>query len=383
MAKNKRLGVSISLVLLMIFMVISIIFTFSISYMFSTEGVSGKLFGKYVYIMENDDMKPEIAKGSAVIAHDDAISVLVEGNVILFKNGSREDVMRIRQVVHNTDKTVYRVSTNASPEDTIEVPRDKVIAKCVTEGHTLGVFISFLSSLPGIILFLLVPCAVILTILVLKILSMKKNSQEDNYFPDDTEDDGYSDDFGDKFSKTLSSPLFDPEADINPSEDFERKKSSIADNFKRKPGAAPQKPPRAKNRTAPKAAVEKFKAAVEEKPHAPVSRKSSLIPENENPVRNEKLAAIKEALLKQDSPNNTERPYDADPDEEKTVSFRAVGSHTNLPPKNPRQTPPPKPSAYARSTQSAEPPRKKPSKSDNINSIDDLIKALEEEKKKL
>ena len=36
----------------------------------------------------------------------DGITVLTEGNVILFKNGGREDVMRIKEVVHNTDSNI-------------------------------------------------------------------------------------------------------------------------------------------------------------------------------------------------------------------------------------------------------------------------------------
>ena len=50
------------------------------------------------------------------------------------------------------------------------------------------------------------------------------------------------------------------------------------------------------DQTVPKAAVERFKAAVDEKPNAPVMRKSTLVPENANPDVSEKLAAIKAAL---------------------------------------------------------------------------------------
>ena len=52
MAKNKRLGVSVCVVVLTIIMIIAIVFTLSINYMFSSGGVSGKMFGRYIYIME-------------------------------------------------------------------------------------------------------------------------------------------------------------------------------------------------------------------------------------------------------------------------------------------------------------------------------------------
>lgn len=386
MTKNKRLGVSICVVILIILMLISIVFTFSISYMFSTEGISGKLFGKYVYIMETEDMKPEIEKGAAVISDADAITVLVEGNVILFKNGDHESVMRIRQVVHNTDDTLYHVSSDASPQDMIEVSKNNVIAKCTTEGKNLGAVISFLSSLPGIILCMILPCGVLVAMLIIFVIMYKKsddsgkNGAMDFYAdPDDDGDDEFKGFNGHNVKPLGSSPLFDPGSDINPGDEFEKKKSSIAQNFARKPGAVSKPVQRKKQPEEPKAAVEKFKAAVEDRPHAPVSRKSTLVPENEHPVRSEQLEAVKNALSNQNQP-----------DEEKTMMFKPVEfpkaenpAKKTRPqvkkevPKNNR----PSNSAVKSNTNAAS--NKPASKSENINSIDDLIKALEAEKKKL
>lgn len=375
MTKNKRLGVSVFVVILTIIMLLSVVFTFSISYMFSTEGMSGKLFGKYIYIMETADMEPEIEKGAAVISDQNGITVLVEGNVILFKNGTRENVMRIRRMVHNTDGTIYQVSPDADPQNTIEISKEKVIAKCVTEGKNLGSIISFLSSLPGIILCLIFPCIILLAMLIFYVIRYKKSDVgnidgETDLYNDEDEDYEFKGFNGHSVKSMSSSPLFNPESDINPGDDFERKKSSIAQNFSRKPGAQPKRPARNKQSEAPKAAVEKFKAAVEEKPHVPVTRKSTLIPENENPVRNEKLAAIKNALKKHDNKDlsNNEKNTDNNEQTDKTVLFQSV--------EFPRIEKPEK--------KNAPPVNNKPSsKSENINSIDDLIKALEEEKKKL
>ncbi len=367
MGKNKRLGISVFVVILTIIMALSVIFTFSISYMFSTDGISGRLFGKYIYIMETADMEPEIDKGAAVIADDSEIAVLIEGNVILFKNGKREDVMRIRGVEHNTDGTVYRVSSDSSVDKTIDVSKDNVIAKCTTEGKNLGALISFLSSTPGIIVGMLLPCCVILAVLIIKIVSMKKAGTEEKNDPvQDYEDDDDDEEFKGFNGKQVklhsaSSPLFDPEKDIDPGIEFEKKKSSIAQNFKQKSGAAPRKPQRRNQQGAPKAAVERFKAAVDEKPNAPVSRKPTLVPEDSNPVDSEKLAAIKAALSQPESGDNTAKPETTSPASvEKTASFKAV-----------------------KPVQKKTPAKKPAVKNDEINSIDDLIKVLENEKKKL
>lgn len=406
MIRNKGIGFSVFTMILTIFLIISVIFTFSISYMFSTDGISGKLFGKYVYIMENDDMMPEIEKGSAVISDENGISVLVEGNVILFKNGSREDVMRIRQVVHNTENTVYVVSSDARPKETIEVSKDNVIAKCVTEGKNLGGFISFLSSIAGIIIFMILPCAGILAMLIMKILSMKKTGNSGEYYDqneaeyyEDEEDEDDDEFVGFNGRQMRSSPLFYPESDVNPDEEFERKKSSIAQNFSRKPGAQPKWSVRNRQEPSPREAVEKFKAAVEEKPNAPVTKKPTLIPENVNPVRDEKLAAIKAALSGQDDDPFNIDPYAEDAGE-KTVEFKALRPPKIDPDQNhnvvrPQQrTPRRNTASYAaeaarqtgiKPTAAAKPaaPTKPASRSESINSIDDLIKALEEEKRKL
>lgn len=378
MAKNKRLGVSVFVVILTIIMALSVIFTFSISYMFSSDGVSGKLFGKYIYIMDTADMTPEIDKGSAVIADEDGIAVLIEGNVILFKNGKRENVMRIREVVHNTDSTIYRVSPDTAADNTLEVSKDNVIAKCTTESHNLGVLISFLSSMPGIIIGMLLPCFVILALLIMKIIAIRKSDNEedtsaDTDFDDDDDDDEEFKGFNGHQVKPISSaPLFNPESDLNPDEDFERKKSSIAQNFSQKPGAAPRRPARKPQQNSPKAAVERFKAAVDEKPNAPVSRKPTLVPESSNPVVSEKLAAIKAALSQQEEQENGTASSSSDNNSaEKTATFKAV---------KPQQ---PEPAVSRPAARKPEPVRKVSSKTSNINSIDDLIKALEEEKKKL
>lgn len=374
MAKNKRLGVSVCAVVLTIIMIFVIVFTLSINYMFSSSGVSGKLFGRYIYIMETADMQPEIEKESAVIASEDGITVLTEGNVILFKNGSREDVMRIKEVVHNTDNTVYRVAPDSSPESTLDISKENVIAKCTTESQNFGAVIRFLKSIPGILIGMILPCLVILAFLIIKIISIKKAGDDTDTYEEDEEEDDDGDEFegfnGKPVKSRSSSPLFNPDAEINPGDDFERKKSSIAKNFGRKP-AAERVHTNGSEQIAPKAAVEKFKAAVDEKPNAPVTRKSTLVPENANPDVSEKLAAIKAAL----SQKNENQDVKAKKVGESGISDRTSTFKTVKPQQQ---------SAGALKTTGKNTYKKKTSsQKDNINSIDDLIKVLEEEKKKL
>ena len=106
-------------------------------------------------------MEPEIEKGSAVIADKDETAVLIEGNVILFRQEKGvENVMRIVQVEHSTVDTVYRVAADAKADEIIDVNKNDVVAKCTKESHNLGRVITFLKSVPGILAGMILPCLI-------------------------------------------------------------------------------------------------------------------------------------------------------------------------------------------------------------------------------
>ena len=160
--------------------------------------------------------------------------------------------------------------------------------------------------------------------------------------------------------------------------EFQRKKSSIAENFAQKYPAgssgktttfsrtetpddmlindlANQKRsrrPAERQRSASSAtmAVERFKMAVDENPSTPFSK----TPAN---AENDKMAAIKAALRQKEEQENAAR------NKSRESAPRSEGTRTAKRPK------PQKPAVKKRN--------------DNINSIEDLIKALEDEKKKL
>lgn len=400
MAKSKRLGVSVFIVILTIIMAVSVVMTFAISYIFGNDNVSGKLFGSHIYIMETDDMylnaakKTVMEKGSAVIVEEE--KTLNKDFVVLFKNGAREDVMRIREIDISSEVTKYTLSSDINPEKTYVVTGEKIVGKCVTNSNNLGAVISFFSSVPGIIVGMILPCFVILAMLIIKIVSMKKGQEEEedydeyDYEEDDEDDDDeeYEGFNGHKVkslhSSAAGSPLFNPESDINPTDEFERKKLSIAKNFSQKGAVA--KNPVNETRQAPKAVVEKFREAVDEKPRVPVAKKGSLVPEDSADYSNDKLAAIKASLSQQNAQTksaDTVKPVSAD----RTAKFSAIkedmAPKKSAEPARPATRPAPKAPARPVSKPAPRPAAKPSQTSSNISSIDDLIKILEEEKKKL
>ncbi|EKC78874.1 hypothetical protein LEA_03034, partial [human gut metagenome] len=182
--------------------------------------------------------------------------------------------------------------------------------------------------MPGILIGMILPCIIILAFLIFKIISIRKADGDEDTYQEDEEEDGSGGEFegfnGKPVKSRSTSPLFNPEEDINPGDDFERKKSSIAQNFGRKP-AADKKRSEHMDQTVPKAAVERFKAAVDEKPNAPVMRKSTLVPENANPDVSEKLAAIKAALSQKNENQDVNAQKAVEPDiSGRTSAFKAV-----------------------------------------------------------
>ena len=374
MTKGKRLGFSIFVAVLTVILIACIACTIGINYIFGSSSSSGSIFGKNIYIMNTADMMPELEKGAAVIAEKNEITVLTEGNVILFKQDKNENVMRIVEVVHNTDSTVYRVSADSKQDEIIDVPKENVIAKCTTESISLGKVIKFFKGITGILVGMIFPCVILLAMLIFKIYSVRKrgNEEEDEMFYVQPEGEDVNNDS----SGTSANPLFDPLTGVKPDISFEEKKSSIAENFSMKPAA--KRNISDNNNIQSENAVEKFRAAVDEKPSAPVTRRPSLAPEASRNDKNHKMAAIKAALNKK---------VDADDkiDLEKTAAFKipAAQEKTGEPKSQPvrQQTV----SQPIRKNPVQNKPVKKtvPKKQDNIHSIDDLIKALEEEKKKL
>lgn len=373
MKDGKKLGLTIFQVVLSIILIALIIFSVGVNFIFSSSTKSGEVFGKNIYVLSNDSMNSDegIPKGAAVICDKD-IAVLTEGNVILFKeNKDVETIMRIVEVVHNTDSTVYRVASDSAPDQVFDVQKESVIAKCTVQNKMLGKVIVFLKSMTGVIVGMIVPCLILIFMLILKIFTARRREREEDeiIYPETS--------FGIRNNSNenrdpASNPLFDPSMAPKPDASFEMKKSSIAENFAMKPAAKRNIQVSVNDRNMQmESAVEKFKAAVDEKPSAPVSRKASLAPNAANAQRDEKLAAIKAALNNNENLQQERNNVDA----EKTTAFKIPDAAEKKP------APQPVKPAAAPIPPSAPKPAVK--KEDNIKSIEDLIKALEEEKKKL
>ncbi len=200
-----------------ILLILIIIATLGGSFFFTQKQTAPSVFGYNVFVMNGKGMEPSLKDKSAIITK---VGVMPEkGEVALCKlKLSGEDnivsVLRVVEVQEANGSTQYYLkSDKGTDSDVIIAQKNEIIGKADIEIPWLGKLISFATSRPGIIAFIIIPAALILISLLVSILK----HTDDSYDEDGTED---SNDF-----KVLDEEAFKPEA-INEIEPVEPDKST-------------------------------------------------------------------------------------------------------------------------------------------------------------
>ena len=338
---------------------------------FFAGGKTPKILDNYIYIVkESDNMGSMVNVGSALVSPDAKNLSIAKGDIVLCKKPGSSDLSLCS--IYNIDiddggiaHFVTADASNVPSEDTIT--KDAISAVCTghLESAELGQLITFAQTLPGIIALLVIPCVILVILLIAKIVSSKEDDViEDNF-------DFYEYDGDDKKKKNAqpkkpashekksSSPLFEPSQEIQPSDDLERKKMSIAENFSQKkvnPNSPYQKE---KERTM------QFKAQMAAK---------------QEPAPNNSPAptadTLRDEILKKNEKTNTGsfgaiKPLDR-------PAQQPVEAKPAEPAAKPKQSSSPDISDIIKKSENSA--RKK--KADEM-SVDDLLKLIEDEKKKL
>ncbi len=341
---------------------------------FFAGGKTPKILDNYIYIVkESDNMGSIVNVGSALVSPSAKNMSIAKGDVVLCNPADSPDTLKLRSI-YNIDITDDGIA-NFTTADASNVPSEQTITKdaikAICTGHLesaeLGHFITFAQTLTGIIALLIIPCVVLVILLIAKIVSSKEDDEivEENY-------DFYEYDGDEKKKKNSqpkapashekkpSAPLFEPSQEIQPSDDLERKKMSIAENFSQKkvnPNSPYQKE---KERTM------QFKAQMAAKQDTP--------PANNSPAPT--ADTLRDEILKKNEKSNT-------------GSFGAI-KPLDRPAQQPVEAKPAEPAAQPKKSSSPDisdiikksenSARKK--KADEM-SVDDLLKLIEDEKKKL
>ncbi|MBR5512395.1 MAG: hypothetical protein IKV85_00230 [Ruminococcus sp.] len=398
MKKEKRF--SALKLLIVILCITSVIVSAGINILFAGDKTP-KLFDRYIYVVGEESPINEIRAGSALIARDlkkhesdPERSAASTGDIILCYPADDPAQLSLRCIsfiAENEEGTSYYTMDSFHEDTTGSITMDKIVAICTgyNESLELGRFITFARQLKGIITLLGVPALLLIILLFASILA-SRNSDEDD-----------EDEFGfyeyeeetSKAAKKKSDPLYEPsnEAPANPA--FERRKMSIADNFKQKEVNPDSPYQKEKERTVQFKAQKGASLSNTTSFSGSGTAESSFAQRNPNSVSSPAPTAetLREEMLRKTAA--AERTATYSKPAESTVSDNTgiltrdqVAELRGGAPVKPVETkvaaPAPKKSSSPDISDILGNTPRKPSKKPSDMSVDDLLKIIEEEKKK-
>lgn len=247
MEKNKNF--SVLKVFVTIVCIVSVIISLLVNIAFANDRVPC-LFGRYIYVVDKDanlgtdpqTNKPRIKTGTALIAKDASEVTLAQGDIVLCYPNETPDTLTLRSInaviTAEGEEDKYTTADATHEDNTGTITKDKIIAICTgyPSSYELGRFISFATGLKGIGLLLVLPCVILVVMLIVRIATSKDSPDEldDENFGFYNYEEEQPDPNAVRSHAKPQTPLFEPSQDIQPSNDLERKKMSIAENFSQK-----------------------------------------------------------------------------------------------------------------------------------------------------
>ena len=265
----KKKTESILAVVLAILLIIVVAITLTTNILFSRKDTP-KIFGHYIYLMQTDVMEARsdvgiatsntdanaaasIHQHTAVIAkayseadpiakNNAVLCVLAADDTSTDADSDRVAVRRIYSIDQDeTGMLKYYPTTMQADSIGTEPPVtvDSILGKCAYESGELYTYITFATSVPGILTLLVLP-SVILVIMLIVAIVRANGKHDDEYAFEENYDEVFSEDSYDADNgyedEELGgrSPLYRSSGNTGKSASFEQKRSSIAQNFERK-----------------------------------------------------------------------------------------------------------------------------------------------------
>ncbi len=205
-----------------------------------SQNKTPQFMDRYFYIVTERDTNgiSDVTPGAAIIAKDASNISIAQKDLVLCYPASDPDNLRlcgIYNVVTSEDGTEkYQVYYDGHEDNSDLITKDKIKAICTgyPESTELGNFITFTRSIPGIVAELIIPCIILLVFFISRIVS-KNDSTEDEEIPDFTQKSKNSQKKKGT-SPSTTAPLFAPSHESQSNDELERKKMSIAENFSQK-----------------------------------------------------------------------------------------------------------------------------------------------------
>lgn len=241
---EKKKGFSILKIFIVIVCLAAIISSVVTNVAFSNDKIPS-ILGRYIYVVDKkDNMGTYVSEGAALIAKDAKKQTITNGQIVICKpadetNNSGE--YRLREII-NADTVNDKYGTKdaahidkGGEDGSGTISKKDILAVCsgYPESKDLGAFIRFTTSIKGILLLLILPCIVLVALLIAKIASSKDDDDDENFdFYEYDEEAGKAPQV--RSHVKSGNPLFEANQEIQPSDELERKKMSIAENFSQK-----------------------------------------------------------------------------------------------------------------------------------------------------
>lgn len=232
MKKKKRF--SILKCFISIICVIFIAVTVAVNIIYS-QNKTPNLMGRYFYIVTENDTNgiSDVTAGSAIIAKEATnISVAQKDLVLCYPAGDPNNLRLcgIYNVIQGDDGIEkYQLYYDGHEDNDNLITKEAIAAVCTgyPESAELGSFITFTRSIPGIVAELIIPCIILLVFFISRISSKEEEAEDEEIFE-------FSNNKKSAKNNSKNAPLFEPSQEVQASDDLERKKMSIAENFSQK-----------------------------------------------------------------------------------------------------------------------------------------------------
>ncbi|MCR4863278.1 MAG: hypothetical protein K5884_11845 [Ruminococcus sp.] len=241
---EKKKGFSILKIFIVIVCLAAIISSVVTNVAFSNDKIPS-ILGRYIYVVDKkDNMGTYVSEGSALIAKDAKKQTITNGQIVICKPADETNTSgeyRLREII-NADTVNDKYGTKdaahidkGGEDGSGTISKKDILAVCsgYPESKDLGAFIRFTTSIKGILLLLILPCIVLVALLIAKIASSKDDDDDENFdFYEYDEEAGKAPQV--RSHVKPGNPLFEANQEIQPSDELERKKMSIAENFSQK-----------------------------------------------------------------------------------------------------------------------------------------------------
>ena len=170
--KAKRSPLQIVGIVVIFILAILIVLTFVLFGMFKGTNAAPKLFGYRVYVVNNDRMEPRIPEGAAVFVEEGTLPDPSSQSVILCRIDDQLWVIGfVGTDITESGETSYLVKyDNATDDKTWGIKQSDIIGVAKTQDKFFGGVIRFASSKAGMMTIVIIPCLLVIIYEVVMLL---------------------------------------------------------------------------------------------------------------------------------------------------------------------------------------------------------------------